>query len=96
MVIVAKINNASSSDMTPKFTLSQCVLYKARGHTKSDNSVISKGVDSCLRAHTQKEVRCIIGVPRNQIPTIQNCDILSVEYHVKVRKNITVYHYGKD
>lgn len=84
MVIVAKINNSSSSDMTPKFSLSQHVVYRANSNTKYESSIIQKVSENCIKPKTEKEVRCAIKIPRDQIQTIQNCDIISVEYHLKV------------
>ncbi len=95
MVIVAKINNSSSSDMTPKFSLIQDVVYRANSNTKHEGNVIHKVLDNCIKPQTQKEVKCSMKIPRDQMQTIQNCDIISVEYHLKVCNGVTVYLYGK-
>lgn len=82
--IVARINNSSSSDMTPKFSLIKDVVFRANGHTKHENCVVEKVVDSCVKPNTQKEAKCRMRVPRDQTLTIQNCENISVEYHLKV------------
>ncbi|XP_039660409.1 arrestin domain-containing protein 3-like isoform X2 [Perca fluviatilis] len=89
MVIVAKIDNSSSSEMIPKFSLIKDVVYRANGHTKHESSVIQKLVDNCIKSRTQRDVRCAIKIPRDQTPTIQNCDIISVEYHLKAYLDIS-------
>ncbi|XP_070689917.1 arrestin domain-containing protein 3-like [Pempheris klunzingeri] len=89
MVIVAKINNSSSNEMTPKFSLMQEVVYRANGNTKHKAITIHKLVDSCIKPQTQKEVKCTMLIPRDQIYTIQNCDIITVTYHLKVYLDIS-------
>lgn len=83
-MIAAKISNSSSSEMTPKFSIIQDVVYRAKGDTRHESNVIHKVVDNAVKAHTQKEVKCTLKIPRDQMITIQNCDIISVEYHLKV------------
>lgn len=90
VAIVAKINNSSSKDMTPKFSLIKGVVYRANNSTKHESSVIQKVVDNCIRPETQKEVKCTIKIPRDQTQTIQNCDIISVEYHLKVCNSVSL------
>lgn len=91
MMIVAKINNSSSKEMTPKFNLIQDVVYRANSSTKREENVIHKVVDNRIKPQTQKEIQCEIKIPHNQMQTIQNCDILSVEYHLKVCDSVTVH-----
>ncbi|XP_068461415.1 arrestin domain-containing protein 3-like isoform X2 [Clinocottus analis] len=89
LAIVAKINNSSSSEMIPKFSLIQNVVYRANSSTKHESSVIHKVVNNSIKSQTQKDVRCAIQIPRVQMPTIQNCDIISVEYHLKAYLDIS-------
>lgn len=85
MVIVAKVDNSSSSDVTPKFSLIRDIVYHANGRTKHENTVCQKVSDNCIKSKTQKEIRCDMKIPVDQMMTVQNCDILSVEYHLKVQ-----------
>ncbi|KAK2837408.1 hypothetical protein Q5P01_014620 [Channa striata] len=87
--IIAKINNSSSSEMTPKFSLLQDVVYHANGSTKREDRVIAKVVHNCMKPQTQKEVQCEVKIPYNQIQTIQNCDIIAVEYYFKAYLDIS-------
>lgn len=84
MAVVAKINNASSKDMVPKFSLVQNVFYHAQGSGKHECNVISKMTDEPMRPDTQKTATYQIKIPRDLTPTINNCEILMLEYHLKV------------
>lgn len=95
MMIVAKVNNSSSSEMMPKFSLIQDVVYRASGGTKHEDNVIHKVIGTCIKPQTQAEVKCEIMIPHNQMQTIQNCEILSLEYHVKVCNSVPVYLCGR-
>lgn len=94
MAIVAKINNSSSKEMAPKFSFIRHVVYRAQGNTKHEVSVIHKVVDHCITPQTQKTVKCAIKIPSDLIQTIPNCDIISVEYHLKVCNGLIVYLYN--
>uniref|UniRef100_UPI0037E8BC2B arrestin domain-containing protein 3-like n=1 Tax=Semicossyphus pulcher TaxID=241346 RepID=UPI0037E8BC2B len=89
MMVVAKINNSSSSEMTPKFSVIQDVVYRASGSTKHESNTILKVVDNCIKARTQKEVKCAIKLSMGLTHTIQNCEIISVEYQLKVYLDIS-------
>lgn len=89
MVIVAKINNSSSTEMTPKFRLGQDVVYRANGSTKHEGNVIHKLADQLIPSRTQKDIRCTVKIPGDLMPSIQNCESISVEYHLKVYLDIS-------
>ncbi|XP_071783581.2 arrestin domain-containing protein 3-like [Centroberyx gerrardi] len=86
---VAKVNNSSSKDMTPKFSLKQKMVYRAQGHTKYGENVICKMVGDCIIPKTEKTINCAIKIPADVFQTIQNCDIISVEYQLKVYLDIS-------
>lgn len=89
VLIVAQINNSSSSDVTPKLSLIKEVLYRADTSTRHDSNVIHKVVENSIKPQTQKEVRCAVKIPPSQMQTIQNCEIISVEYYFKVYLDIS-------
>nr|XP_046242992.1 arrestin domain-containing protein 3-like isoform X2 [Scatophagus argus]XP_046242994.1 arrestin domain-containing protein 3-like isoform X3 [Scatophagus argus] len=89
VVIDAKINNSSSSEMTPKFSLIRDVVFRAQGNTKHEESVVNKVADKCIKPQTEKTVKCVMKIPRDLVLTIQNCEIISVEYHLKVYLDIS-------
>ncbi|XP_061842624.1 arrestin domain-containing protein 3-like [Nerophis lumbriciformis] len=88
-VVVAKINNSSSSDMTPKVRLSQAVVYTANTSTKHESITIHKLAGQSIGPHSEKEVSWALKIPTNQELTIKNCEILSVEYCLKVYLDIS-------
>lgn len=86
--IVANINNSSSRDMTPKFSLMQFVEFHAQGDTKHQSFDVEKVVDHPIKPKTQQQVKCAIKIPNNQMSSIPNCEIITVEYKLKVCNNI--------
>lgn len=70
--------------MTPKFKLVCDVVYRAQGNTNHESSTIAGVSEHCLTPQTQKTVNCGLQIPRNLILSIQNCDIITVEYRLKV------------
>ncbi|XP_051279719.1 arrestin domain-containing protein 3 [Dicentrarchus labrax] len=89
ITIDAKIHNSSTSEMTPKFSLIRDVMYRARGNVKTENTVIHKVAGDCIKTKTQKHVKCAMKIPCDLLQTIQNCDIISMEYHLKVYLDIS-------
>lgn len=90
IAIVANINNSSSSEMTPKFKLVCDVVYRAQGNTNHESSTIAGVSDHCLAPQTEKTVNCALQIPSHLILSIQNCDIITVEYRLKVREGLVV------
>lgn len=84
IAVVAKINNSSTSELTPKFSLIRDVVFRAQSNTNYETINIHKVVDRCIKPQTQKTVNCAIKIPNDLILSIQNCDLISVEYHLKV------------
>uniref|UniRef100_A0A8C6WXJ7 Arrestin C-terminal-like domain-containing protein n=1 Tax=Neogobius melanostomus TaxID=47308 RepID=A0A8C6WXJ7_9GOBI len=82
--INAKIRNSSSKDVTPKFSLIQTVMCCANGNTVYEKNLICKEVGGCVQPQTHNEVRSKFKIPSDAPLTINNCDILSVEYSIKV------------
>ncbi|XP_058493139.1 arrestin domain-containing protein 3-like [Solea solea] len=90
VVIAAKVNNSSSSDMTPKYSLTRSLVYRANASTKHERYVVHKIVDDkSIKPQTQTEVQCTMKIPDGEMPTIQNCEIISVEYEIKVYLDIS-------
>uniref|UniRef100_A0A3Q3W680 Arrestin C-terminal-like domain-containing protein n=1 Tax=Mola mola TaxID=94237 RepID=A0A3Q3W680_MOLML len=89
IAVVAKINNSSTSEITPKFSLIRDVVFRAQSNTNYETINIHKVVDRCIKPQTQKTVNCAIKIPNDLILSIQNCDLISVEYHLKVYLDIS-------
>lgn len=76
--------------MTPKFKLICDVVFRAQGNTNHENSTIASVSDQRVTPQTQKTVNCALQVPRDLGLSIQNCDLISVEYRLKVRDDVIV------
>lgn len=90
VVVTAKINNSSSSEMKPKMSLLKSVIYRATSSTNHESHVVDKVVEACMRPKTQRDVRCALKIPHDEPLSIQNCDIISVDYQVKVYLDISL------
>ncbi|XP_054630718.1 arrestin domain-containing protein 3-like isoform X2 [Dunckerocampus dactyliophorus] len=88
-MIVAKINNSSSSDMIPKVRLTQAIVYTASSSTKHESKNIHKVAGQSVQPHSEKEVSWALKIPTNQELSIRNCDVISVEYYLKVYLDIS-------
>ncbi|MEQ2248533.1 hypothetical protein ILYODFUR_019978 [Ilyodon furcidens] len=84
MQIFAKVNNASSQDMTPKFSLTRIFYFRAQGHSKRVGYTVHKVVDKVISSYTKHEVKCDIKIPTDEMASIENCDIISVTHQLKV------------
>ncbi|KAM4745676.1 arrestin domain-containing protein 3-like [Anableps anableps] len=89
VLIYVKINNASSRDMTPKFNLTRRVEFRAQGDTKTEEQTVEKVVDKVIKPHTQHEAKCELKIPSDEMPSIENCDIILVTHQLKVYLDIS-------
>ncbi|XP_034025951.1 arrestin domain-containing protein 3-like [Thalassophryne amazonica] len=89
VTVFLRINNSSSKDMTPKFSILKNVEYRARGSRKCESQVICKVAGVSISPDTNKDVKCALKIPADQTPSIQYCDIISVEYYLKVYLDIS-------
>ncbi|XP_076587325.1 arrestin domain-containing protein 3-like [Chaetodon auriga] len=87
--VVAKICNSSSKTMKPKFSLQKKVVYRASGSTNSTDQSLCKMVGETITENSEETVSCQIKVPDDVIPSLDNCEILSVEYYLKVYLDIS-------
>lgn len=71
--------------MTPKFKLICDVVYRAQGNTNHESSTVAGVSDHCVSPQTQKTVNCALQIPSNLSLSIPNCNIITVEYRLKVR-----------
>uniref|UniRef100_A0A1A8IAP6 Arrestin C-terminal-like domain-containing protein n=3 Tax=Nothobranchius kuhntae TaxID=321403 RepID=A0A1A8IAP6_NOTKU len=87
--IVTQINNSSSRDMTPKFCLEQRAEFHAQGDTRTASREVGKMVDVPIKPQTQQKLKCVLKIPSEQVTSIQNCEIIKVEYQLKVYLDIS-------
>ncbi|XP_014866020.1 PREDICTED: arrestin domain-containing protein 3-like [Poecilia mexicana] len=85
----AKISNASYKSMKPKFRLLQRTVYMAQGSKSISDKSLCKIVGDTIKPYTLATVSCTIDVPPDAIYTLNNCDLVSVEYYLKVYLDIS-------
>ncbi|XP_037536591.1 arrestin domain-containing protein 3-like [Nematolebias whitei] len=85
----AKICNSSSKSMRPKFTLQQKIEYHVKKSTKTKLKTLFKSVGDTIEPNTEVTASCKMEIPTSTIYTINNCDIISVEYYFKVYLDIS-------
>ncbi|XP_034025953.1 arrestin domain-containing protein 3-like [Thalassophryne amazonica] len=90
VLAVAKIKNDSSKTLIPKFTLQQRIVYWTKSDFKKSKKTICKLSGQTIAACTKTTVTCPIVLPHDLPPSIQNCDMLSLDYCVKVYLDIAL------
>ncbi|KAM9360771.1 arrestin domain-containing protein 3-like [Symphorus nematophorus] len=86
--ISATICNSSSKTTRPKFSLQQTILYRAIGSRKYSYQSLCKMVGEPITPNSEVPVSCQLKIPHDTPYTVNNCDILTVEYHLKVYLDI--------
>ncbi|KAF7651429.1 hypothetical protein LDENG_00111300 [Lucifuga dentata] len=88
VVALAKINNSSSKTLKPKFNLIQEIVYCNGNASKTSVKSVCKMVGDTIKPQTEESVCCPMKIPHDLAATIRNCEILSVEYYLKVYLDI--------
>lgn len=70
--------------MTPKFSLIQDIKFHAQGDTKHQSHDVGKSASDPIKPKTQQKVECSMQIPFDQVLSIPNCEIIKVEYKLKV------------
>ncbi|XP_044052624.1 arrestin domain-containing protein 3-like [Siniperca chuatsi] len=86
--VFAKIHNSSSKKMRPKFSLQQKTVYRASGSTNTSDKSLCKMVGDTITLNSEETVSCQLKIPADVIHTLHNCEILSVDYYLKVYLDI--------
>uniref|UniRef100_A0A8C9XER5 Arrestin C-terminal-like domain-containing protein n=1 Tax=Sander lucioperca TaxID=283035 RepID=A0A8C9XER5_SANLU len=87
--VVAKICNSSSKKVKPKFRLQQKTVYRASGSTNSSEKTLCKIVGETIALNSEETVSCQLTIPPDAIPTLHNCEIISVDHYLKVYLDIS-------
>lgn len=87
VAVVVNISNQSSTKLKPKMKLQEFKEYRAGSSVTASNRTLGKAVGDVINGNSEGTVTCQIPIPGDIIPTIRNCEILSVEYCLKVRKS---------
>lgn len=85
--VVAKISNPSSKTIRPKFRLQQEVVYRAGRSTNTSDKCLCKMVGDTIKENSEETVSCQMKIPVDVTPTLLNCEIISVDYYLKVCNN---------
>lgn len=80
--IVGTFCNSSSKETRPKFSLQQKIVYRAYSSTKWSEQSLCKMAGDKLKS--EETISCQMKIPVDVFPTIRNCEIISVEYYLKV------------
>ncbi|RVE68319.1 hypothetical protein OJAV_G00090840 [Oryzias javanicus] len=89
MELVVSVDNPSSKKVTPKLSLSKKITFYASGSTKSSTDEVSKMVFDPIEQNAKKELKCVMEIPSDQMLSIQNCNIIKLEYTLKVYLDIS-------
>ncbi len=87
--VFAKICNSSSKNMRPKISLEQQTVYHAHSATKIRDQILCKNVWEDIK-QSEETVSCQLMIPVDLVPTFRDCEIITVDYYVKVCNNVTV------
>lgn len=85
--VVAKISNSSSKKIRPKLRLQQEIMYRAGRSTNTSDQNLCKMVGDTIKVNSEETVSCQMKIPVDVTPTLCNCEIISVDYYLKVCNN---------
>lgn len=84
LFITGTVCYSSSKDTKLKFSLQQKILYRAHASTKVSDLSLCKIVGETIKGKSEEMFSCQMTIPDNAVNTVQNCDIIFVDYYVKV------------
>lgn len=82
--VAVNISNQSSRKMRPKVKLLECVEYRAGSSRTATNRIWGKLVGDSVKGNSEGIFNFQVEIPGEIVPTIPNCEIISVEYYLKV------------
>ncbi|XP_059193794.1 arrestin domain-containing protein 3-like [Centropristis striata] len=87
--VVATICNSSSKKMRPKFSLLQRTVCRASRSTDTSDKCLCKMVGESIAQNSEETVSCQMKIPVDDIFTLHNCEIISVDYYLKVYLDVS-------
>lgn len=75
---------SSSKDTRLKFSLQKKTVYRAYVSSNISDQSLSKVVGETIKANSEETFSFQMSIPADAHPTIHNCEIISVDYYVKV------------
>lgn len=85
--VFSTICNSSSKETRPKFSLQQKTVYRAYASTNISDQSLCKMVGDTIKVNAEETVSCQMKIPDDVTPTFHNCEIISVDYYLKVCNN---------
>lgn len=82
--VVASIHNKSSRDIKPKYCLYKKISYFAKKKRRVETKDILKEVGEAIPPSAGQTVTRTITIPSRECVSILNCNILKVEYRLRV------------
>lgn len=84
VVVIANVNNSSTKEVKLKYTLKKIVVYRAQCDKKSSSEVLMRAAGDVIKPNSQRRVIGSIQIPADMAQSISDCQILSVEYFLRV------------
>ncbi|XP_061115373.1 uncharacterized protein LOC133139913 [Conger conger] len=84
IMITANIENDSSRDLVPKFSLDREESFYARSHQKQFNKRILKEEGEAIPSKSHQTNNYMVKIPSDVMVSITHCRIIKVLYHLKV------------
>lgn len=84
LFITGTLCYSSSKDTKLKFSLQQKTVYRAHTSTNVSDLSLYKMVGETIKGNSEETFSCQMKIPDDAINTVQNCDIIFVDYYVKV------------
>ncbi|XP_022608210.1 arrestin domain-containing protein 4-like [Seriola dumerili] len=82
--VVVRIINKSSREIKPKYCVYRKHSFFANGERRLETKDILKDVGTAIAPSASKKVTRVITIPHDMEPSILNCNIIKVEYRLRV------------
>ncbi|XP_056231769.1 arrestin domain-containing protein 3-like [Seriola aureovittata] len=82
--VVVRIINKSSREIKPKYCVYRKHSFFANGERRLETKDILKEVGTAITPSASKKVTRVITIPHDMEPSILNCNIIKVEYRLRV------------
>lgn len=88
--VVASIENSSSREIKPKYTLYQKVSFFARGKRRVSTKDILKELGEPIPPSGKLKVTKVLKIPQHIVPSIFTCSNIKCEYRLKVCVSVSL------
>uniref|UniRef100_A0A674N211 Arrestin C-terminal-like domain-containing protein n=1 Tax=Takifugu rubripes TaxID=31033 RepID=A0A674N211_TAKRU len=79
-----------SLDTKLKFSLQQKIVYRAFASTTLSDLSLCKMVGETIKGNSEETFSCQMKIPDDAVNTVHNCDIIFVDYYIKVYVDISL------